>query len=142
MTDGSLHTVYLSLGANIGDRRATLLRAVDMLGELCGNVARLSSFIETEPWGFNSPHRFLNAAAMLLTPMTPHDLLHATQQIERELGRTAKSDGNGYKDRPIDIDILTYDDLHIATPELTLPHPRMAEREFVMLPLREIASEV
>ena len=113
-----------------------------MLGERCGSVARLSSFIETEPWGFNSPHRFINAAAMLLTPMTPHDLLHATQQIERELGRTAKSDGSGYKDRPIDIDILTYDDLHIATPELTLPHPRMAEREFVVLPLREIASKV
>ena len=147
-----MHTAYLSLGANIGDRRATMLRAIDMIAQRCGTVARQSSFIETEPWGFVSSNRFLNAAVMLLTELTPHQLLRLTQQIERELGRTTKTNDvkseelrvnsephiYGYCDRPIDIDILTYDDLRIDTPDLTLPHPRMSQRDFVMIPLSEI----
>ena len=129
-----------------------MLRAIDMIAQRCGTVARQSSFIETEPWGFVSPNRFLNAAVMLLTELTPHQLLRLTQQIERELGRTTKTNDvkseelrvngephiYGYCDRPIDIDILTYDDLHIDTPDLTLPHPRMSQRDFVMIPLSEI----
>lgn len=129
---------YLSLGSNLGDRHATMRRAIDMLNAGAGTVDRQSSPIETEPWGFESPNRFLNMCVRLTTTLTPEQLLLATQAIERQLGRTVKSDDGQYHDRPIDIDILTYDDLHIATPTLTIPHPLMHERDFVMIPLREI----
>ncbi len=129
---------YLSLGSNLGDRHATMRRAIDMLNAGAGTVDRQSSPIETEPWGFESPNRFLNMCVRLTTTLTPEQLLLATQAIERQLGRTMKSDSGQYHDRPIDIDILTYDDLHIATPTLTIPHPLMHERDFVMIPLREI----
>ena len=133
-----MHTVYLSLGANIGNRRATLLRAVEMLGERAGMLEELSSFRETAPWGFKSPNMFINAAVCLRTRMSPLELLHVTQEIERELGRTSKTKGEMYGDRPIDIDILLYDDIRIDSPELVIPHPLMLERDFVMTPLHEI----
>ena len=131
-------SLFLSLGSNLGDREQTLHRAIALIGERIGTVQRVSSFIETEPWGFQSEHPFLNAACMVLTKLSPIECLEATQQIERELGRRTKSHDGIYHDRPIDIDLLLYDDLHISTPTLTLPHPRMQERDFVMIPLREI----
>ena len=133
--EGSL---YLSLGSNLGDREEMLNRAIALIGERVGEVQRVSSFIETEPWGFKSKHPFLNAACLVLTTLSPEQCLEATQQIERELGRKKKSRNGKYHDRPIDIDLLMYDDLELSTPRLTLPHPRMKEREFVMIPLREI----
>ena len=133
--EGSL---YLSLGSNLGDREDMLNRAIALIGERVGEVQRVSSFIETEPWGFKSKHPFLNAACLVLTTLSPEECLEATQQIERELGRKKKSRNGKYHDRPIDIDLLMYDDLELSTPRLTLPHPRMKEREFVMIPLREI----
>ena len=135
-----MHTVYLSLGSNLGDRKATMRRAIGLLNERAGSVDRQSSFIETEPWGFESTNKFLNMCVRLLTTLSPEQLLMATKQIERELGRTQKSVNGKYHDRPIDIDILMYDDLQLSTPDLTLPHPHMQEREFVMIPLREILS--
>lgn len=134
----NLHTVYLSLGSNLGDRHATMRRAIELIGEQVGAVDRQSSPLETEPWGFESPNKFLNMCVRVLTSMSPEQLLDATKAIERTLGRTAKSVDGHYHDRPIDIDILMYDDLHVSTPELTLPHPLMHERDFVMIPLREI----
>ena len=134
-------SLYLSLGSNLGDREQTLHRAIALVGERIGTVQRVSSFIETEPWGFRSEHPFLNAACMVLTKLSPMQCLEATQQIERELGRRTKSHGGIYHDRPIDIGLLLYDDLHISTPTLTLPHPRMMERDFVMIPLREIMGD-
>lgn len=133
-----MHTVYLSLGSNLGDRKATMRRAIGLLNERAGSVDRQSSFIETEPWGFESTNKFLNMCVRLLTTLSPEQLLLATKQIERELGRTQKSVNGKYHDRPIDIDILMYDDLQLSTPDLTLPHPHMQERDFVMIPLREI----
>ncbi len=135
-----MHTVYLSLGSNLGDRKATMRRAIGLLNERAGSVDRQSSFIETEPWGFESTNKFLNMCVRLLTTLSPEQLLLATKQIERELGRTQKSVNGQYHDRPIDIDILMYDDVHIDSNDLTLPHPHMQEREFVMKPLREILS--
>ena len=132
------HTVYLALGANIGDRRATMLRAIARINELIGTVERQSALYETEPWGFASAHRFLNACVRVATTLTPRQLLTATQQIERALGRTAKSAGGVYHDRVIDIDILLYDDIHVDEPDLKIPHPLMNERDFVMTPLCEI----
>ncbi|WP_302813233.1 2-amino-4-hydroxy-6-hydroxymethyldihydropteridine diphosphokinase [Leyella stercorea] len=135
-----MHTVYLSLGSNLGDRKATMRRAIGLLNERAGSVDRQSSFIETEPWGFESTNKFLNMCVRLLTTLSPEQLLLATKQIERELGRTQKSVNGLYHDRPIDIDILMYDNVHIDSDDLTLPHPHMLEREFVMKPLREILS--
>lgn len=132
--------MYLSLGSNLGDREATMRRAIGLLNERAGSVDRQSSFIETEPWGFESTNKFLNMCVRLLTTLSPEQLLLATKQIERELGRTQKSVNGQYHDRPIDIDILMYDDVHIDSNDLTLPHPHMQEREFVMKPLREILS--
>lgn len=130
--------LYLSLGSNLGDREQMLHRAIELIGERIGTVQRVSSFIETEPWGFQSEHPFLNAACMVLTTLSPEQCLKETQKIERELGRTKKSKNGIYHDRPIDIDLLLYDDLKLSTPKLTLPHPHMYERDFVMIPLREI----
>lgn len=135
-----MHTVYLSLGSNLGDREATMRRAIGLLNERAGSVDRQSSFIETEPWEFESTNKFLNMCVRLLTTLSPEQLLMATKQIERELGRTQKSVNGKYHDRPIDIDILMYDDVQIDSNDLTLPHPHMQEREFVMIPLREILS--
>lgn len=135
-----MHTVYLSLGSNLGDRKATMRRAIGLLNERAGSIDRQSSFIETEPWGFESTNKFLNMCVRLLTTLSPEQLLMATKQIERELGRTQKSVNGQYHDRPIDIDILMYDNVHIDSNDLTLPHPHMQEREFVMKPLREILS--
>lgn len=132
------HTVYLALGANIGDRRTTMLGAIDRINELIGTVERQSVFYETEPWGFASPHRFLNACVRVSTTLSPRQLLAATQQIERVLGRMTKSADGVYHDRVIDIDILLYDDLRVDEPDLKIPHPLMTERDFVMIPLREI----
>lgn len=129
--------VYLGLGSNLGDRHTLLLKAIELLAQHVGRLVRCSSFIETEPWGFASEHRFLNAVALFRTTLTPHELLTATQDIERQLGRREKSNGT-YHDRPIDIDILLYDDAVIDEPDLKIPHPRMQERDFVMRPLREI----
>ena len=131
--------VYLGLGTNLGDKAANLQAAVKLINEKIGKVTSLSSFYETEPWGFDSKHSFLNAAAEVETVLSPAEVLHLTQYIERELGRTKKSSGGVYSDRLIDIDILLYDQLIIHTPELTLPHPLMTKRDFVMMPQVEHA---
>lgn len=132
---------YLSLGTNIGNKRRNMVTAAALLAERVGDILALSGFYETEPWGFESKNIFLNAAVMLETSFTPQELLVATQQIETEMGRTEKSDGS-YHDRIIDIDILIYDELVMKTPELTLPHPLMHERKFVLEPLAEIAPNM
>ena len=133
-----MHKVYLGLGSNLGDRHALMEKAITLIGERIGKVVRQSSFIETEPWGFESDNRFLNAVIIVETEHTPREVLTLTQQIEREMGRTRKSGSAGYADRPMDIDILIYDDLEINEPDLKIPHPLMHEREFVMIPLREV----
>ena len=132
---------YLGLGTNIGNKRRNLITAAALLAERVGDVLALSGFYETEPWGFESNNWFLNAAVKLNTDYTPQELLVVTQQIEKELGRTEKSNGT-YHDRVIDIDILLYDDEVLQTSELVLPHPLMHERKFVMEPLAEIAPFV
>ena len=138
-----LHEVYLGLGSNLGDREAVLLQAINLIGERVGQVTRRSSFIETEPWGFESKNKFLNAVACCETELTPREVLQTTQQIERDLGKckrhaTKRQKEINYQDRPIDIDILLYDDLIVDEPDLKIPHPLMYQREFVMRPLNEI----
>lgn len=135
-------TVYLGLGTNLGNKEANLRTAIYKLQERIGKQVSLSSFYETAPWGFESDHSFLNAAIGLETSFPPIEILHITQEIEKELGRTKKSVNGSYSDRLIDIDILLYDTLVLQTPELTIPHPLMTERDFVMKPLIEIAGNV
>lgn len=135
-------TIYLGLGTNLGDKEANLRTAIHKLQERIGKQVSLSSFYETAPWGFESDHSFLNAAIGLETSLSPIEILHITQEIEKELGRTKKSVNGSYSDRLIDIDILLYDTLVLQTPELTIPHPLMTERDFVMNPLIEIAGNV
>ena len=133
-----MHRLYLSLGSNLGDREQMLQHAIAAIGERIGKVERVSSFIETEPWGFESANRFLNAACLVMTSLSPMRCLRATQQIERDLGRKAKTRDGRYHDRSIDIDLILYDNIRIQCEALTLPHPRMRERLFVMEPLNEI----
>ncbi len=133
--------VYLGLGTNLGNREKNLQSAVGMIQERIGKVISLSSFYETTPWGFVSDNTFLNAAACVETSFSPEEVLAATQQIEREMGRQKKSANGVYTDRPIDIDILLFGDLILQLPQLTVPHPLMTERDFVMRPLTEIAPD-
>lgn len=136
-----MHIVYLSLGSNIGNRRETILKAIEKIKELVGNVDCQSALYETEPWGFSSENMFINAAVRCSTDLTPRQVLETTQRIECELGRVHKSLNAEYKDRIIDIDILLYDDCHIDEPDLKIPHPFMKERDFVMKPLNEILNK-
>lgn len=139
MDVGRRHRVYLGLGSNLGNREENIRIAILLIGEKVGTVLRQSSLIETEPWGFESENSFLNGVILVETTFTPRQTLKATQKIERELGRKRKSDSlKKYADRPIDIDILLYDDLTIDEPDLKIPHPLMEQRDFVMIPLREI----
>ena len=135
-------TLYLSLGTNMGNRHENLSLAQEFIGREVGTVVSASDIIETEPWGFESSNRFLNMAVKVETTLQPLEVLHTTQEIERKLGRTQKSVNREYHDRMIDIDILLYDDLVMNTPELTIPHPLMYQREFVMKPLSQIAPEL
>jgi 2-amino-4-hydroxy-6-hydroxymethyldihydropteridine diphosphokinase len=149
MRNEVLHQVYLGLGSNLGDKEENLRKAITLINEQIGTVVRQSAFFYSEPWGYESENQFVNAAILVETTLTPHQLLKATQRIERQLGKTTAhaterpSDINHqpsalYHDRPIDIDILIFDDLHINEPQLKIPHPLMQMRDFVMIPLREI----
>ena len=133
--------VYIALGSNLGNKRRNLVTAAALLAERAGEVGAISSFYETEPWGFESEHSFLNAALMLETTLAPLDLLRLTQEVERELGRTAKTD-SVYHDRLIDIDLLLCGEEVIDQPGLQIPHPLMHRRAFVMTPMAEIAPAV
>ena len=145
------HTAYLSLGTNIGDKEQNLLVAIEKIITRIGAITSQSSFISTAPWGFESENNFLNACICISTKLSPIGLLDASQAIEREMGRTLKSssqqmpDGSVksiYHDRIIDIDILIYDTMKINTPRLTIPHPQMSRRKFVLEPLAEIAPHL
>ncbi|MBQ8457662.1 MAG: 2-amino-4-hydroxy-6-hydroxymethyldihydropteridine diphosphokinase [Prevotella sp.] len=135
------HQVYLGLGSNLGERKELIQKAITLVNERIGTVTRQSSLIETEPWGFESSHKFLNGVILCETALTPREVLKGTQQIERELGRKKKTTLT-YKDRPIDIDILLYDDLKVDEPDLKIPHPLMNQRDFVMIPLKEINTNL
>ena len=133
-----IHTVYLGLGSNLGNREENLRGALFEIASSVGVVEAVSSFIVTEPWGFESTHTFVNAVCRVQTRLSPIEVLDATQAIERNLGRTKKSVDGVYSDRLIDIDILLYDDWKVDTPRLVIPHPLMAQRDFVKIPLAEL----
>lgn len=133
--------VYLGLGTNLGDLDLNLNKAIEEIEKRVGKVISQSAFYKTEPWGFESPNTFLNAVICIESSLRPDEVLRETQYIEKHLGRTKKSNGS-YSDRIIDIDILFYDDLIIESELLTIPHPLLHQRDFVLLPLKEIAPDL
>lgn len=135
------HIVFLGLGSNLGNRQAVLLHACEEIEKLIGPIVSQSAFFASKPWGFQSDHDFLNSVVCCHTHLLPREVLWRTQQIERMLGRRQKSVGGAYHDRPIDIDILLYDDWHVNEPDLQIPHPLMLQRDFVMCPLLEVLQK-
>lgn len=131
---------YLLTGSNMGDRAENLGSALLRIGDVAGDIIRVSRIYESPPWGFSDPVSFLNQAIMLQTHHGPAALLGKLLLIEKELGRTRVS-GN-YESRIIDIDILLFDDIILESDELTVPHPRMHLRKFALEPLAEIAPSL
>jgi 2-amino-4-hydroxy-6-hydroxymethyldihydropteridine diphosphokinase len=127
---------FLAAGSNLGDREGNLRAGLEGLAGHRIRLLEVSSLWETEPVGGAGPGWFLNLCASIETPLTPHDLLSALLRLEEEAGRVRAARN---APRTLDLDLLTLDDLTIATPELTLPHPRMWQRGFVLAPLAEIA---
>jgi len=130
--------VYLGLGSNMGNRQDNLDRALDLLSQRL-RVGKVSSVYDTEPVGNTNQPRFLNLVCQVYTMLAPKELLTLAKGIESKLGRVL---GKSNAPRPIDIDILFYGDQVIETPELVIPHPRLAERAFVLVPLAEIAPDL
>jgi 2-amino-4-hydroxy-6-hydroxymethyldihydropteridine diphosphokinase len=127
---------YVGLGSNLGDRRGLIREALKRLGRIDGvRVLKRSRIIETDPVGRTEQPRFLNAVAELETNLAPEPLLRRLRDVERALGRVRKQ---RWAPRTIDLDLLLWDDRSMATPRLTLPHPRLAERRFVLAPLAEL----
>ena len=132
--------IILSLGTNIGDKQKNLNEALKRFSAFA-KITKQSSIIETEPWGFESKNKFMNMIVVIETSLDPLQLLDATQDIEKKMGRTKKSINGEYHDRIIDIDIIAYNKIKMDTPRLTLPHPRAHLRDFVMIPLKELNLE-
>lgn len=130
--------LYLSLGSNLGNKEENIEQAIALINSKIGSVVRRSSLYTTEPVGFVSDNNFVNAVVEVSTKLPVYRVLKITQRIEKRLGRRHKSKNGIYSDRTIDIDILMYGNFTIRSTRLTLPHPRMKERSFVMLPLMEI----
>lgn len=145
-----MELLSIGLGSNSGDRLHLLTSALNLIAEYIGKPTAISSVYETVPWGFESPHMFLNAAVTFLTDLPPCSILRHAQAVEQKLGRKHLADGKRYSDRPIDIDILLYGKLVMNTCfcnkdgnklYLSLPHPLMHVRNFVLKPLAEIAPQ-
>lgn len=135
--------IYFGIGTNLGDREQNLRTALQLLHERVGECVACSSVYRSAPQGFVSENEFANIVAVCQTIHSPEEVLLITQQIEREMGRTEKSVNGVYHDRVIDIDLLQArgdEAIRRSGERLTLPHPRMQEREFVMIPLREVEA--
>ncbi len=130
--------VYIGMGSNLGQREENIQKAISLL-EKQNKILKISTIIETDPVGGPPQGKFLNAVVKMETALEPLDLLKVLQNIEQQLGRVRTIPNAA---RTIDLDILLYDKISMQTPELTIPHPRMFEREFVLKPLKEIASEI
>ena len=132
------HKAYAGLGANLGDREGTIRRAVELLGATAGiEVVAVSTLRESDPVGYADQPRFLNGAAALVTELGPQALLDRLLEVERELGRV-RGEGPRFGPRTIDLDLLLYGDEVVEEPGLVVPHPRLAERRFVLEPLHEL----
>ena len=135
-------TAYLCLGSNQGDRIGFIQQATSLIKMNDGiSVVTTSSFYESEPWGMQSETWFVNAVMQINTELDPYELLVALKLIEKQLGRTNKTQNKEYSDRNIDIDIIFYENESIEDEDLTIPHAHFHERAFMMVPMLEIAQD-
>ncbi len=140
MYDKGEHRVYLGLGSNLGDRRKNLLAALRLLDGMEGvRVTEVSAVYETEPWGVQEQPDFLNLVAVVSTSRSPRAMLAACGEVEKRLCRVREE---RWGPRVIDVDILLYDDIRVEEEDLVIPHPRMLEREFVLVPLLELQPDI
>ena len=137
-TSSRSHRLILSLGGNLGDVRMTLATCRTLLAEQIGPIDQASRIYQSEPWGVADQPDYLNQILLLLTDKSPSEVLQTTREIENQLGRQRKV---RWGPRVIDIDLLFYDDLELETEDLVLPHPRIHERNFILVPLMEIAPD-
>jgi 2-amino-4-hydroxy-6-hydroxymethyldihydropteridine diphosphokinase len=131
--------VYLGVGSNLGDRQAYIKQALALIADRAGTVCLVSDYFESPSWGYVSPNNYINVAVGIETSLQPMELLAVTQEIERNMGRLDKTINGEYRDRVIDIDILLFEDRIISTTDLTIPHPQLHNRVFVLVPMNEIA---
>lgn len=135
-----LSTIYIGLGSNLGNKKENIQQALKLLNEMEGiSVIKVSSFYETEPVGYEDQDWFINAVAQIETLLSPQELLKIFKDIEQKLGREQSL---RWGPRKIDLDILFYDDIIYKTDDLEIPHPRLHERAFVLVPLAEIDKEL
>ncbi|MBT8220613.1 MAG: 2-amino-4-hydroxy-6-hydroxymethyldihydropteridine diphosphokinase [Bacteroidia bacterium] len=132
------HILYLSTGSNIGNRKDNLARAYQLIQDRIGTVIRQSSLYETEAWGIQNQRVFFNQILYIHTKLSVEEVLECMKDIESEMGRIRE---DKWKERIIDIDILFYDDLIYESPDLTVPHPHLHNRNFILVPFLEIAPE-
>ncbi len=131
---------YIGIGSNLGDRKAIIALSIAKIEFVAGARARVAPLVESEPWGYESENRFLNTVIAIPWYGNPHELLHALQSIERELAPNSphRNPDGSYRDRAIDLDIIDIPGVTLDTPSLTIPHPRMHSRDFVMEPLKAL----
>jgi len=134
--------IYIILGSNIGDKKGYIDDACREISEKIGVIEKYSSYYQTSPWGFQSDDEFLNRAICVQSTLNPDDVMKTLLDIETKMGRVRNVESSGYQSRTIDLDILLIDDLVIESELLVVPHPRMTERKFVLVPLAEIAGEL
>jgi 2-amino-4-hydroxy-6-hydroxymethyldihydropteridine diphosphokinase len=134
-----MNKVLIGLGTNLGDRLANLNQANSEIEKYVGQIVYKSSCYQTPPWGFDSSQDFLNTVVEINTPFDPTELFRRLKQIEMEMGRSSRKENDPYQDRPIDLDILDFNNEVFLSDELTIPHDKMHLRSFVLYPLAEIA---
>ena len=135
-----MNLIYLSLGSNLGHREQHMDEALKLIQSHIGGIEHISHYYESEDWGYSSAYRFCNCCLSLRTNIEPLLLMDRLLEIEQVMGRSRE--GMGYSDRVIDIDMLLYGDLKLDHSSLTLPHPSMGDRRFVLTPLTEIAPDL
>ncbi len=135
-----MHKVYLGIGGNIGNKQNNFEEVYKKIEIELGKIEKASSIYETPPWGFQSNDTFWNQVIQVCTELTPEEVLSAIQNMEHNFGR--KRSKEGYSSREMDIDILYFDDLFMETDKLIIPHLRIHQRKFVLIPLNEIAPEL
>ena len=135
-------SVFILIGSNLGERELLVTQACRMMGERCGELVAKSRLYESEPWGFEAEHWFLNQVVEVKTTMQPDELMKTLLSIERELGRDRSVPHEGYVSRPMDLDILYYGEKIVDTEMVKAPHPRLHERRFTLLPLCDVAPDL
>ena len=132
---------FILFGSNMGDKNKIYAQACQLINNRCGRIVAQSSAYESEPWGFEAKEWFLNRLIVVETELEPEAMLHQLLDIEAELGRVRHPEAEGYTSRTADLDILYYGSRIVLTDSLTIPHPRLHQRRFALLPLCEVAPE-